>query len=202
MQLGRERCQEAGVEDHVELRVADYREISEEAFDAISSIGMVEHVGAERINLYTKTLPDLLRPVAGFLNHGIAKLPDFDDPDEGAFSERFVFPDGVPLPLHRSTGRWRGPGWSPPTSRACRDYAGPGVLDREFRGPLRRGGTAGGRGACARLAGVPARGPPQAFIDRLGVDLPGAGAQAVARLSRASTDASLDRRTFDGYMTD
>jgi cyclopropane-fatty-acyl-phospholipid synthase len=35
------------------------------------------------------------------LNHGIAKLKDFDTPDEGPFSERFVFPDGVPLPLSR-----------------------------------------------------------------------------------------------------
>jgi cyclopropane-fatty-acyl-phospholipid synthase len=37
------------------------------------------------------------------LNHGIAKLKDFDDTDEGPFSERFVFPDGVPLPLSRVT---------------------------------------------------------------------------------------------------
>jgi cyclopropane-fatty-acyl-phospholipid synthase len=35
------------------------------------------------------------------LNHGIAKLTDFDTRDEGAFSERFVFPDGVPLALSR-----------------------------------------------------------------------------------------------------
>jgi cyclopropane-fatty-acyl-phospholipid synthase len=28
-------------------------------------------------------------------------LMDFDTADEGAFSERFVFPDGVPLPLSR-----------------------------------------------------------------------------------------------------
>ena len=43
----------------------------------------------------------LLRPGGRLLNHGIAKLKDFDTPDEGAFSERFVFPDGVPLPLSR-----------------------------------------------------------------------------------------------------
>ena len=42
-----------------------------------------------------------MRPGGRLLNHGIAKLQDFDAPDEGAFSERFVFPDGVPLPLSR-----------------------------------------------------------------------------------------------------
>jgi cyclopropane-fatty-acyl-phospholipid synthase len=101
VRLGRERVREAGLEDLVELRVADYRELSGESFDAISSIGMVEHVGEERIDLYMSTLAGLLRPGGRLLNHGIAKLMDFDTRDEGAFSERFVFPDGVPLPLSR-----------------------------------------------------------------------------------------------------
>jgi cyclopropane-fatty-acyl-phospholipid synthase len=92
---------EAGMEELVELRVADYRELAGERFDAISSIGMVEHVGEERIDLYMKTLNELLKPGGRLLNHGIAKLMDFDTADEGAFSERFVFPDGVPLPLSR-----------------------------------------------------------------------------------------------------
>jgi cyclopropane-fatty-acyl-phospholipid synthase len=101
VRLGRQRVLEAGLEDRVELRVADYRELTGERFDAISSIGMVEHVGEERIDLYMRTLNDLLRPGGRLLNHGIAKLMDFDTADEGAFSERFVFPDGVPLPLSR-----------------------------------------------------------------------------------------------------
>jgi cyclopropane-fatty-acyl-phospholipid synthase len=100
-ELGRRRAFEAGVGDFVELRVADYREVSDGPFDAITSIGMVEHVGAERIDLYAARLATLLRPGGRLLNHGIAKLKDFDTKDEGAFSERFVFPDGVPLPLSR-----------------------------------------------------------------------------------------------------
>jgi cyclopropane-fatty-acyl-phospholipid synthase len=99
--LGREKVREAGLEDKVTLRLADYRELTGERFDAISSIGMVEHVGEERIDLYMRTLHGLLRPGGRLLNHGIAKLMDFDTKDEGAFSERFVFPDGVPLPLSR-----------------------------------------------------------------------------------------------------
>ena len=85
----------------VALRVADYRELAEEPFDAISSIGMVEHVGAERIDLYAGVISGLLAPGGRLLNHGIAKLQDLDTGDEGPFSERFVFPDGVPLPLSR-----------------------------------------------------------------------------------------------------
>jgi cyclopropane-fatty-acyl-phospholipid synthase len=99
--LGRQRVREAGLEHLVELRLSDYRDLGGDQFDAISSIGMVEHVGEERIDLYMRTLSDLLRPGGRLLNHGIAKLMDFDTKDEGAFSERFVFPDGVPLPLSR-----------------------------------------------------------------------------------------------------
>jgi cyclopropane-fatty-acyl-phospholipid synthase len=99
--LARERARAAGVDDRVEFRVADYRELGGEPFDAISSIGMVEHVGEERIDVYAARLAGLLRPGGRLLNHGIAKLQDFDDEDEGAFSERFVFPDGVPLALSR-----------------------------------------------------------------------------------------------------
>ena len=62
---------------------------------------MVEHVGEEQIDVYARRLWSLLGPGGRLLNHGIAKLKDFDTPDEGAFSERFVFPDGVPLPLSR-----------------------------------------------------------------------------------------------------
>jgi cyclopropane-fatty-acyl-phospholipid synthase len=99
--LARERAREAGVGDRVQFRVADYREVADGPFDAIASIGMVEHVGEERIDVYARRLWHLLRPGGRLLNHGIAKLKDLDTPDEGAFSERFVFPDGVPLPLSR-----------------------------------------------------------------------------------------------------
>jgi cyclopropane-fatty-acyl-phospholipid synthase len=99
--LARERAEEAGVGDRVEIRVADYRELAGERFDAIASIGMVEHVGEERIDLYAQRLAGMLGPSGRLLNHGIAKLQDFDTRDEGPFSERFVFPDGVPLPLSR-----------------------------------------------------------------------------------------------------
>jgi cyclopropane-fatty-acyl-phospholipid synthase len=102
-ELARRRARQAGLDRLVEFRVADYRELECEPFDAIASIGMVEHVGEERIDEYAARLATLLRPGGRLLNHGIAKLKDLDTPDEGPFSERFVFPDGVPLPLSRVT---------------------------------------------------------------------------------------------------
>jgi cyclopropane-fatty-acyl-phospholipid synthase len=95
------RARELGVEDLVEFRVADYRELTGERFDAIASIGMVEHVGEANIDLYAAGLTRLLKPGGRLLNHGIAQLEHGDDNDAGPVSERYVFPDGEPLHLSR-----------------------------------------------------------------------------------------------------
>lgn len=96
----RQRAEEAGVAERVEIRVMDYRDLAGERFDAIASIGMVEHVGEEQIDVYARTLASLLTPGGRLLNHGIGRLRH-TDPDAGAFSERYVFPDGEPLHLSR-----------------------------------------------------------------------------------------------------
>jgi cyclopropane-fatty-acyl-phospholipid synthase len=99
-QLARERAAAAGVADRVDIRVMDWRELDAEPFDAISSIGMVEHVGSVNIDGYAVRLTELLRPGGRLLNHGIARLRH-GDPEAGAFSERYVFPDAAPLHLSR-----------------------------------------------------------------------------------------------------
>src|SRR3954451_18272447 len=96
----RQRAAEAGVADQVEFRVADYRELQEPGFDAIASIGMVEHVGDEQIAVYARQLARLLRPGGRWLNHGIARLRH-SDPEAGPFSARCAFPDADPLQLSR-----------------------------------------------------------------------------------------------------
>ena len=96
----RRRVAERGLEDSVEIRVADYRELQAEPFDAIASIGMVEHVGSSQIDVYADRLARLLKPGGRLLNHGIARLRH-SDPEAGAFSERYVFPDAAPLHLSR-----------------------------------------------------------------------------------------------------
>ena len=81
----------------------DYRDVAREfpgRFDAIASIGMVEHVGESRIDEYARTLAGALKPGGRLLNHGIARLR-VGDPEAGPFSERYVFPDGAPLHLSR-----------------------------------------------------------------------------------------------------
>ncbi len=101
--LARSRAQEAGVGDRVEVRVMDYRDVPDgERYDAVASIGMVEHVGAVQIDDYARHLARVLRPGGRLLNHGIARLRH-SDPEAGQFSERFVFPDAAPLHLSRST---------------------------------------------------------------------------------------------------
>jgi cyclopropane-fatty-acyl-phospholipid synthase len=99
----RQRAEEAGVADRVDIRVMDYRDLPslDEKFDAIASIGMVEHVGSANIDLYAETLASLLDSGGRLLNHGITRLRH-TDPEAGDFSERYVFPDAAPLHLSRN----------------------------------------------------------------------------------------------------
>ena len=99
----RRRAQAAGVGDRIDIRVMDYRELRGERFEAIASIGMVEHVGEVNIDAYARTLAALLDPGGRLLNHGIARLRH-GEPEAGPFSERYVFPDAAPLHLSRSQG--------------------------------------------------------------------------------------------------
>jgi cyclopropane-fatty-acyl-phospholipid synthase len=99
--LARERVAEAGVSERVEIRVADYRALQEPPFDAISSIGMVEHVGESQIDEYAGILASLLATHGRLLNHGIAALHADDDAADDPFTNRYVFPDGEPLHLSR-----------------------------------------------------------------------------------------------------
>jgi cyclopropane-fatty-acyl-phospholipid synthase len=99
-ELARRRVAEAGLEDRVEIRIADYRDLGGERFDAIASIGMIEHVGASQIDVYAAQLAGLLEPGGRLLNHGIARLRH-GEAEAGPFSERYVFPDAAPLHVSR-----------------------------------------------------------------------------------------------------
>jgi cyclopropane-fatty-acyl-phospholipid synthase len=113
-----EQAKLAGVEHLVEFRVQDFRDVSDGPFDAISSIGMSEHVGRRSLGTYAQQLFNLLRPGGRFLNHAIVRPVSFDpDPNPSKvselsrqmqialgmrgpskigspFMERYVFPDG------------------------------------------------------------------------------------------------------------
>ncbi|MEV1045340.1 cyclopropane-fatty-acyl-phospholipid synthase family protein [Streptomyces sp. NPDC049916] len=113
----RKRVAEEGLTDRVEIRVQDYRDVLPRAsgparsghtppgpYDAISSIGMAEHVGSTRYREYADALYALLKPGGRLLNHQIARRPE---PDEDAyrlddFIDAYVFPDGELAPLGRT----------------------------------------------------------------------------------------------------
>jgi cyclopropane-fatty-acyl-phospholipid synthase len=93
----RNAVREAGLEDRVEIRVQDYREVSDGPFDAVSSIGMFEHVGAARLDEYFNALHQLIRPGGRLLNHGISRPGGTKERSRFArrgFIDRYVFPDG------------------------------------------------------------------------------------------------------------
>ncbi|GGS83005.1 SAM-dependent methyltransferase [Streptomyces griseoviridis] len=97
----RKRIAEEGLTDRIEIRVQDYRDVQDGPYDAISSIGMAEHVGAEKYLEYAGDLYALLKPGGRLLNHQIARRPQRDESaysvDE--FIDSYVFPDGELAPV-------------------------------------------------------------------------------------------------------
>jgi len=93
VKLARERVDAAKVGDRVEVRLQDYRELGDERFDAICSIGMSEHVGSSRIDSYFAALRRALHPQGRLLNHAITSVGG-SRIGRGSFIGRYVFPDG------------------------------------------------------------------------------------------------------------
>lgn len=92
--LARDRADAAGVQDRVQILVRDYREI-DDRYDAISSIGMVEHVGRTLLEEYFRRLRGMLRPGGLILNHGIIDRNNTSPRERRrGFVGTYVFPDG------------------------------------------------------------------------------------------------------------
>jgi cyclopropane-fatty-acyl-phospholipid synthase len=91
--LARERATSLGVGDRVDIRLQDYRDLRDEQFDAISSIGMLEHVGHARLQDYSNILAAVLRPGGRLLNQAIT-TPNGAAWGRRSFLARYVFPDG------------------------------------------------------------------------------------------------------------
>jgi cyclopropane-fatty-acyl-phospholipid synthase len=86
---------EAGLSELAEVRHLDYRDVTEEGFDAVSSIGLTEHIGKANLPAYFSFLYGKLRPGGRLLNHTITR-PDDSEPSirQKGFINRYVFPDG------------------------------------------------------------------------------------------------------------
>jgi cyclopropane-fatty-acyl-phospholipid synthase len=96
-ELASKRVAESGLSDTVEIRLQDYRDVRDGPYDAISSIGMFEHVGLSKLATYFDRLFALLRPEGRLLNHGISRPPGQRRRAHlwsRSFIDSYVFPDG------------------------------------------------------------------------------------------------------------
>jgi cyclopropane-fatty-acyl-phospholipid synthase len=82
-----------GIDDLAEVRHGDYRDVSEAGFDAVSSIGLTEHIGVRNYPAYFGFLRDRLRTGGRLLNHCITRAHNRHQP-AGQFIDRYIFPDG------------------------------------------------------------------------------------------------------------
>ncbi|MBO0880458.1 MAG: class I SAM-dependent methyltransferase [Mycobacterium sp.] len=83
-----------GLTDLAEVRHSDYRDIAETGFDAVSSIGLTEHIGVRNYPSYFDFLKSKLRTGGMLLNHCITRHDNRLTFRAGGFTDRYVFPDG------------------------------------------------------------------------------------------------------------
>jgi len=89
-----ERIKEEGLEDLVEVKLMDYRDLSKSGmlFDRIVSVGMLEHVGRDNYELFMKNVNDVLKQKGLFLLHYISALREYPG---DAWVKKYIFPGGV-----------------------------------------------------------------------------------------------------------
>jgi cyclopropane-fatty-acyl-phospholipid synthase len=97
--FARERVADAGLAGRVEIRVQDYRDVTDGPYDAVSSIGMAEHVGQAHLTAYANRLYRLLKPEGRLLNHMISRKPGPQPSPRTSFLWHYVFPDGDLQPV-------------------------------------------------------------------------------------------------------
>ncbi|KZS84334.1 SAM-dependent methyltransferase [Mycobacterium persicum] len=83
-----------GLTDLAEVRHCDYRDVAETGFDAVSSIGLTEHIGVRNYPAYFGFLKSKLCTGGLLLNHCITRHDNKSAPFAGGFTDRYVFPDG------------------------------------------------------------------------------------------------------------
>jgi cyclopropane-fatty-acyl-phospholipid synthase len=110
----------------VEIRIQDYRDVDDGPFDAISSVGMAEHVGTEPFRQYAQILRGQLRPGGRLLNHQIARLhlPPKAPHQQRSFIDAYVFPDGELAPLGTTVTLLEEAGFEVRDVQALREHYG------------------------------------------------------------------------------
>lgn len=90
----REKIRRANLEESVDIRLQDYRDVQDTDFDAISSVGMSEHVGDSKLDTYFTQLHGRIKEKGRLLNHCITRPHSELKARTGAFMDRYIFPDG------------------------------------------------------------------------------------------------------------
>ncbi len=83
-----------GLSGQVQILHGDYRDAPGSGYDAVSSIGLMEHVGVHNYPAYFAFLENKLRDGGRLLNHCITRPDNKQSPMPGHFIDRYVFPDG------------------------------------------------------------------------------------------------------------
>ena len=95
----RKQVAEAGLTEQIDIRVQDYRELDDGPFDAISSVGMAEHVGTGPYREYASILCGQLKRGGRLLNHQISAIRPEPKSTDRTFIDAYVFPDGELAPV-------------------------------------------------------------------------------------------------------
>ena len=94
------RIAERGLQDRVEIRLQDYREVPDGPFDAVASLEMGEHVGENNYARYAQALYDNAKPGARVLIQQMSRTGRH--PGGGPFIESFIAPDMTMRPVGES----------------------------------------------------------------------------------------------------
>src|SRR4029078_4053158 len=86
--------EEQGLSALAEVRHTDYRDVRESGFDAVSSIGLTEHIGVANYSPYFRFLESKMRTGAPLLNQCSPAHHNRTGAAAGGFIGRYVFPDG------------------------------------------------------------------------------------------------------------
>ena len=95
-ELAKERVAAQGLSDRIDIRLQDYRDVTE-TFDKVTSVGMFEHVGLKNLKHYFSIVQRCLKPGGLAMNHGIttSSVDNRETPfGGGAFIDKYVFPSG------------------------------------------------------------------------------------------------------------
>jgi cyclopropane-fatty-acyl-phospholipid synthase len=118
-----ERIRVLGLEKVCQVRLGDYREVSEKhAYDKLACVGFLEHVGEALYPAFFRQAWELLRPGGVFLNHAIVLRATKPIPVGWTFIYRYVFPETELAPVSTSLQAAEAVGWEVRDVESLREH--------------------------------------------------------------------------------